>query len=1037
VKKSVSERFGQDVRTPRKRGPNPQDVAENTDNLRQLLKINRLKHSSLKKDRIKFQVAVRDFQAKESLVNVAKKMTVESSFLRSTCRSRFQKDTLKEDSQKKMSLHETDLINEVYCDNRISMDVPHKKHAGRKFMTVTINEAYQLYKEKATERGTTVRALSTFKKHRPVRVKLMRQIPDMGCACTTCVNAGLLHRALIKTGIGGLQARFSDNLIQTLCGPNDILKCPLKCIDRDCGKCGIAHLFEDICLAKNDREAVESWAATTVKYKVWENVTRTRTSKTGEMLKTDKPMKVEKETTIARLLMMWLRALHDVAPHVFDNKWQSEEYEKMKKKLAPGDILMVCDFGTNWAVHTGEEPQGVNWTRDQVTIHNSVCFFLCPECNILDKDEIAIYSDDLKHDWAAVDLFTDKMLNHLENRGINIGRLIRFSDNCAGQYRSKGPFWSVSTRKIPVIFNTFGANHGKKEADGFGGRNSQMVERAIKGGEDNITSAETMASFCQMKSDQIKSGKDDVPAHSHVKACWKIRQEDVDEVEEFCRRDDISFRCHGGRRCLIRSVAFTHRSFNLERVSTGKLPLGRTTFHKNIPSDVFDGFDRLATASSREQEKDTALVLPTAPALCPRQAEHNNRTYLCVNNISRDKTVESLSTIRGTLKIHCVRNTGQDGIVEVRRHSCLCDVCLNGNGGECPNVEPFSRCDIRGMTASRNSSFENSLWGGNSVVVLDKKFDPPESPRKQELDLKATWRRLRETLSLDALSSSDEEEAGYQPDEEVPSEKKKMKKRKRLQKKAKRVRRKLIPEALESEDSSADGIFPVPEDVVVHKQQDDIVSSERNLENVSVQDVQEPLQQATGDTLGEEAVASAETLQEGSGVTPQCQEDVFSHAEGHNLEISGTHTELEPESFVFRDDLHVFSNSVVQKGSGHAEQIEIERLDRVDLEKERNALVETSDGYSTPIEVEIRRLFFDTDCEQQTPCVKRKSPESSAKDCMATTTTADRLTDQRASPKEITDGATTTTLKSYYADSTFPCTVKDVEPTDRILRSRR
>ena len=980
--------------TPRKSRHNTK-VVENTKNLRQLLTINRLKHSKRRKDKLKFKAAVRDLKATGNVTNIARNLCVEPSLVLSTCRTRSKNDP--SSSQKRLSQQELNLMENVYCDNRISMNVPHKKHAGKRFMTVTLEEAYQLYKKRATEQGLPVRVESTFRKHRPAKVKLMSQIPDMGCACTTCVNAGLLHKAVITaSGIEGIRSKFSENLTRTLCA-DDILNCKMECVDRRCGSCGTQELYKEIFQENNDMESVKSWASTAVSYKVWEHVKGTRTDKKGDIIPTDKPMKLRKETTVDKLLMKWLRALYEIAPHVFAHKWQSEQYESMKTKLLPGDILMVCDFGTNWGAHVAEEIQNVNWTRDQVTIHNSVCYFRCPGCNIVDKDEIAIFSDDLNHDWAAVDQFTTEMLQHLQqNRGVAVDRLIRFSDNCPTQYRSQKVFWTVSARRIPFISNTFGAHHGKKEADGFGGRNSQMVERAIKGGEDSITNAATMTAFCQLKSDRIKSGKEPLPSNMQFKPRWKLTRQDINDVEDFCRRNDISHAHNDGTRRLAMSVSAAHRMFNLERLQTEHdVPLSLSSFSQNIPPDIIQGLqiDVVHTLPATPLPNREPAVLQRDP--CPRQSEHNTRTYLCINQINRNDEPDTTS-IKGTLHIHCVRNTGQEGIVEVRRHTCLCDACLKGNG-ECTttNVEPFARCDIRGAaTRARNPvplhSFENDVWGGNCAVDLQKKFKPPKNLRKQDVDFTGE-RRKKVPLELSSSSGEDSSDNEQLPascdfhsssDSTEPPGPPPTNKTKRLRKKKhSNVRRKLI---------AADKDAPA------------------NFEELQL-DVEPLLNRTTAARQPQEDLRQADALQ-----GPDVMVAVLAASDKSNQQEDVRQKEADPDDH-------------------------LRPLDWEDLQSEKRAANDvTSDDYSTPLKEQIQKMFFQEEASAtETTTLSPQAERHNLETDFAPTPTPDRPGQVEPAECASVVQATATTSESYYADSPFVCKIKEVEQTDRVLRLKR
>ena len=78
-------------------------------------------------------------------------------------------------------------------------------------------------------------------------------------------------------------------------------------------------------------------------------------------------------------------------------------------------------------------------------------------------------TDDLCHDKFAVRAFEKQTLDHLKAKGFIPNQIIQFCDNCAGQYKSKGPFQFVSESEIPILRMFFGARHGKGPADGVVG----------------------------------------------------------------------------------------------------------------------------------------------------------------------------------------------------------------------------------------------------------------------------------------------------------------------------------------------------------------------------------------------------------------------------------------------------------------------------------------------------------------------------------------------------------------------------------------
>lgn len=74
-----------------------------------------------------------------------------------------------------------------------------------------------------------------------------------------------------------------------------------------------------------------------------------------------------------------------------------------------------------------------------------------------------VISDDLSKDCFAVDVFTERVLQYLKQNGLvkEVKKLIRFSDNCLSQYKSRYSFGLMSRKPYPVVYEYFCPMHGK------------------------------------------------------------------------------------------------------------------------------------------------------------------------------------------------------------------------------------------------------------------------------------------------------------------------------------------------------------------------------------------------------------------------------------------------------------------------------------------------------------------------------------------------------------------------------------------------
>ena len=516
-------------------------------------------------------------------------------------------------TRKKIEQKEMDALHNFYLRDDISNEVPNRKHHKKRFLKRTLIETYRIYQEEMTAAGKRVFGFSTFQYSRPKCIRLLIQLPDQGCACQSCVNCSLKVRCLCSNGVNGVTRKLTANVTRTLCPPpetpnhqendhSDILQYSIDCIHRRCTNCGVSQ-FRDVLMQNNAELFSEN---TDVHFMVWERVAMERKGK-----ETKKLCRVKKKATLISAIDLFLKDIEAMSTHLFNFRFQHQEFERCKQSLQEGDVLWVCDFATNFTHVEHEEPQGAHWNRPQTTVHPIVCFFRCPDCVHIVTDEIFIASDDLTHDFHAVAAFEARVEEHLRASHISVKRIFRFSDNCAAQYKSKHVMDWLSGKQIPYQANFFCSKHGKGPSDGLAGRCTQLLARGKKNGRALfVEDATTMIDF------------------------------------------------------------FTNELGNIDANTDGK-------------------------------------------------CSHKRRHFFAVNEVRRDVNTDVASPIVGTQKIHCIRNTGMPGIVEVRTNSCCCPACFN-NEGECLNkkhVDKFVRVNIHGthQTLRDFREVSNQLWRDANV----------------------------------------------------------------------------------------------------------------------------------------------------------------------------------------------------------------------------------------------------------------------------------------------------------------------------------
>ena len=110
---------------------------------------------------------------------------------------------------------------------------------------------------------------------------------------------------------------------------------------------------------------------------------------------------------------------------------------------------------------------------------------------------LVFLSDDLNHDANLVKTIMDKTLSHLQLRVAGLEKVVVFSDGCAAQYKSKMPFYHLSTTSAPEVSRAyFGSRHGKSPCDACRGVIKTAVDEDIMAREVIVQNAEAMHTHC-------------------------------------------------------------------------------------------------------------------------------------------------------------------------------------------------------------------------------------------------------------------------------------------------------------------------------------------------------------------------------------------------------------------------------------------------------------------------------------------------------------------------------------------------------------
>ena len=193
------------------------------------------------------------------------------------------------------------------------------------------------------------------------------------------------------------------------------------------------------------------------------------------------------------LLDVYVKLLHDMSSHSFFAAWNFHQYLVCKNNIEKGQIVIVHDYAQNYLCLHQHKPQGLHWSHAQVTIHPSCITYRCPVdgCNQKVLHEIVHISDDGKHDAHLVKKFQNTNLKLLNSQGVEIRKIIEFTDQAPNQYKNKSAFRYLSQDKIPVQRNFFGVRHGKGPCDACAGRVKNKLSTLVRSQTVVVNSAKT------------------------------------------------------------------------------------------------------------------------------------------------------------------------------------------------------------------------------------------------------------------------------------------------------------------------------------------------------------------------------------------------------------------------------------------------------------------------------------------------------------------------------------------------------------------
>ena len=146
----------------------------------------------------------------------------------------------------------------------------------------------------------------------------------------------------------------------------------IKCLTRKCNDCGTKvndSLLPDT--AESGRSQVQwfKWVSEAYVRKVG-NVEKKGSQKVLQQV----------NDTVEDLVKELLEELKQYALHLFNAKWQYEQFLLVSENPPKDWVIMCMDFAENFTCAFQDEIESAHWNHAQVTLHPIICYYCCPKC---------------------------------------------------------------------------------------------------------------------------------------------------------------------------------------------------------------------------------------------------------------------------------------------------------------------------------------------------------------------------------------------------------------------------------------------------------------------------------------------------------------------------------------------------------------------------------------------------------------------------------------------------------------------------------
>ena len=564
-------------------------------------------------------------------------------------------------------------IHNLFVRPDVTMQLGWKKFAHKFYMRTRLADAVATYQEEKLAAGERVLARSTILKYRPKSVKTMGKTPYKECQCDYCVNYRLLSDALLAAGVKGVSRRAILNILGSLCaaGSHSHIQ---QVSDANSNAVTIAADSSDSDtdfdqnVMDSDEEDDPSWFPAP-----------TRTTQAPSAPSPAAP-----------------------APDPWDSDYESDDDDATplpppplyKYSAAANGPPSVVTAGCSQAADDNEIAVERSTRTDILECYRACVFRNCTECGywkLLD----AIIQQNTDMDWQKQVFWSN--WRHIKEEGYTSFSKVR----CQGTLAELLNVFGMATGKLSShLFNRFWQSQQFRLCKTNLNYGDVIMVMDFGQNLDHKLQDEPQSAHWSRKSTTL-----------HPVVCYyRCQEHDCEELvteEIMIFSNDLG---HDAYQVLdFENMAIKYlyaNSVTIKRVfeftdncaaqyksrdcfdmlSARGFPIQRNYFGAKHGKGVADGaIGRLhkdLDAHTRSEQVDVMNAkdlhvhackrLATAPVV-PGICKHSRRRFLLQDKEQVDRSFAmDTVTYPGTMKIHCIRNIGHPGCVEVRPTSCFC-----------------------------------------------------------------------------------------------------------------------------------------------------------------------------------------------------------------------------------------------------------------------------------------------------------------------------------------------------------------------------